>query len=256
MKALLIIGIILGVLVLIGMIPVGVMFRYHGDTELKLVLAFLRLKILPKKPKTRKQIEKEKAKKAKKEAKKAAKKKKKQAQSLIAKPPAPPKPKEPITDKISGLLPWAKLGVSFVGEFFHKRLCIRRLNVRVAMAGGDPAKLAENNGKAWAVIGAMIPLLEQAFKIKERHVVVYPDFVGDKTDAEADIYVRLRLGGVVLKLFRYAFRAIKVLIASKKAKKEKKAQRAAEDADAAPEKQLPAGTESKKETKKRLEKAV
>ncbi len=250
MKVLLI---ILGILLLIGMIPVGVIFRYHGDVELKLVLAFLRLKILPKKPKTRKQIEKAKAKKAKKEAKKAEKKKKKQAQSLIAKPPEPPKPKQPIQDKISGLLPWAKLGVRFVGEFFHRRLCIRKLNVRAALAGGDPAKLAETNGKAWAVIGAMIPLLEQAFKIKERHLVVYPDFVADKTDVEAEIYVRLRVGGVVLMLLRYAFRAIKLLIASKKEKKQKKAERAEASEG---EKQLPAASESKKQQNKRLEKAV
>ncbi len=250
MKVLLI---ILGVLLLIGMIPVGVIFRYHGDVELKLVLAFLRLKILPKKPKTRKQIEKAKAKKTKKEAKKAEKKKKKQAQRLIAKPPEPPKPKQPITDKISGLLPWAKLGVRFVGEFFHRRLCIRKLNVRAALAGGDPAKLAETNGKAWAVIGAMIPLLEQAFKIKERHLVVYPDFVADKTDVEAEIYVRLRVGGVVLMLLRYAFRAIKLLIASKKEKKQKKTERA-ETSEG--EKQLPAASESKNQQNKRLEKAV
>lgn len=252
MKALLIIGIILGVLILIGMIPVGVIFRYHGDTQLKLVIAFFRKTILPKKPKTRKQIEKAKAKKAKKDAKKAAKKKKKQAQSLIAKPPAPPKPKEPILDKISGLLPWAKLGVRFVGEFFHRRLCIRKLNVRAALAGGDPAKLAQNNGKAWAVIGAMIPLLEQAFTIRERHIVVYPDFVAEKTDVEAEIYVRLRVGGLVLMLLRYAFRAIKLLFAAKKAKKAKKAQKDKE----APENQPSEGNESKKQTKKRLEKAV
>lgn len=250
MKVLLI---ILGVLLLIGMIPVGAIFRYNGEIELKLVIAFLRLKLIPKKPKTRKQIEKAKAKKAKKDAKKAEKKKKQKAQSLIAKPPAPPKPKEPIGDKIAGLLPWAKLGVNFVGEFFHKRLCIRRLNVRAALAGGDPAKLAVNNGKAWAVIGAMVPLLEQAFKIKERHIVVYPDFVADKTDVEADIYVRLRVGGLVLMVFRYAFKAIKTLFATKKAKKQRKAERAEE---AAAENQLPEGKQPEKQTKKRLKKAV
>ena len=100
MKVLLI---ILGVILLIGLIPVGAIFRYHGEIELKLVIAFLRLRILPKKPLTRKQAEKKAAKKAKKEAKKKEKKKKKQAQSLIAKPPEPPKPKQPLTDRIRGL---------------------------------------------------------------------------------------------------------------------------------------------------------
>ena len=221
MKVLLI---ILGVLLLIGLIPVGAIFKYNGETELRLVIAFLRLKLLPKKPKSRKKLEKEKAKKEKKAAKKAAKKKKKQAQSLIAKPPAPPKPKQPLKDKLAGLIPWAKLGVRFVGEFFHRRLCIRRLRIRAALAGGDPAKLAMTNGKAWAVIGAVIPILEQGFRIKERQISVYPDFLASKTDVEAEIYVRLRVGGLVLMLIRYAFRAVKLLFAAKKAKKKRGAE--------------------------------
>jgi hypothetical protein len=225
MKVLLI---ILGILLLIGMIPVGVMVHYHGEVELKLVLAFFRIKLMPKKPKTRKQLAKEAAKKEKKAAQKKEKKKKQQAQSLIAKPPEPPKPKKPLKDTVAGLVPFAKLGVRFVGEFFHKRLCIRRLKIRAVLAGGNPAKLALNNGKAWEAIGTALPILERGFRIKERKIVVYPDFTASKTDLEAEVYIRLRIGGVVLMLFRYGFRAIKILIASKRAaKKNKKAQEAA-----------------------------
>ena len=165
MKVLLI---ILGILLLIGMIPVGVMVHYHGEVELKLVLAFFRIKLMPKKPKTRKQLAKEAAKKEKKAAQKKEKKKKQQAQSLIAKPPEPPKPKKPLKDTVAGLVPFAKLGVRFVGEFFHKRLCIRRLKIRAVLAGGNPAKLALNNGKAWEAIGTALPILERGFRIKER----------------------------------------------------------------------------------------
>ena len=49
MKVLLI---ILGVLLLIGMIPVGAIFRYNGEIELKLVIAFLRLRITGHLPST------------------------------------------------------------------------------------------------------------------------------------------------------------------------------------------------------------
>ena len=224
MKVLLI---ILGVLLLIGMIPVGVMVHYHGEVTVKLVVAFLRIGILPQKPKSRKQLAKEAAKKEKKAAQKKAKKKQQQAQSLIAKPPAPPKPKKTLTDTVSGLVPWAKLGVRFVGEFFHKRLCIRRLKIRAALAGGDPAKLAMSNGKAWEAIGTALPILERAFIIKERKIVVYPDFLASKTDLEAEVYIRLRVGGLVLMVFRYGFRALKILLASKKAAKAKKKAEAA-----------------------------
>lgn len=236
------------ILLLLSPLPVGVRFRYSDAVSLQVIIAFFRKTILPKKPKTRKQLEKEKKKKAakaeKKAAKKAEKKKKQKADSLIAKPPAPPKPKKPLRDRIEGLLPWAKLGVRFVGEFFGRRLCIRRLNIRAALAGGDPAKLALNTAKAWEAIGMTIPVLEQGFRIKEKRIAVYPDFTADKTDLEADAYIRLRVGGVVWMLVRYGFKALGVLLRAKLGKK-----KTLEDAPAeeqAPK--LPSGDESGRES--------
>ena len=250
MKVLLI---IVGILLLIGMIPVGVMVHYHGEVAVKLVVAFFRIGILPAKPKSRKQLAKEAAKKEKKAAKKKEKKKKQQAQSLIAKPPEPPKPKKPLTDTVAGLVPWAKLGVRFVGEVFHKRLCIRRLRIRAALAGGDPAKLALSNGKAWEAIGTALPILERAFVIKERKIVVYPDFLASKTDLEAEVYIRLRIGGLVLMVFRYGFRALKILLASKKTAKAKKK---AEAAEAAAESESQSKSVPESEQEKHTEKVV
>ena len=63
--------IIAAVLFLIGCIPVGVLFRYHEQIELKLTVLFLKIGILPKKPLSRKKREKAEAKKAKKAAQKA-----------------------------------------------------------------------------------------------------------------------------------------------------------------------------------------
>lgn len=231
MKVLLI---ILAVLFLIGCIPVGVLFRYHEEIQLKLVVAFLKIGILPKKPLSRKKREKAEAKKAAKAAKKAEakaqKKKKQQAQSLIAKPPEPPKPKKPLKDRIAGLIPWAKLGADFVGEFFHRKLCVRRLWIRAALAGGNPAKLAQTVGTAWETIGIAVPILERAFRIKDRRIAVYPDFQASKTDVEAELYIRLRIGGLVLLAFKYGFRALKLLISQKKqAKAAKKAQAQSEE---------------------------
>ncbi len=226
MKVLLI---VLGVLFLIGCIPVGVFFRYHDEIELKLTVFFIRIGILPKKPLSRKKREKAEAKKAKKAAQKAEqkekKKKKQQAQSLIAKPPAPEpaKPKKPLTDKIAALIPWAKLGAKFVGEFFHRKLTVKRLRIRAVLAGGDPAKTARSVGKAWETIGVALPILERAFRIKERRIAVYPDFSASKTDLEAELELRLRIGGVVLLALKYAGKAIALLIRQKRAAKKQSA---------------------------------
>lgn len=223
MKVLLI---ILGVLFLIGCIPVGVRFRYHEEIELRLIVLFFKIGILPKKPLPRKKREKAEAKKAAKDAKKAAakekKKKQKQAQSLIAKPPEPPKPKKPLRDKISELIPWAKLAVRFVGEFFHKKLTVKRLRIRAALAGGDPAKTAQSVGKAWETIGVALPILERGFRIKERRIAVYPDFSASKTDLEAELELRLRVGGVVLLLLKFAGKAVALFLRQKREKKAKR----------------------------------
>ena len=211
--------IIAAVIFLIGCIPVGVIFRYHDEIELKLTILFIRIGILPKKPLSRKKREKAEAKKAKKDAKKAAakekKKKKKQAQSLIAKPEEPEKPKKPLPEKVREIIPWAKLGAKFVGQFFHRKLTVTRLRVRAALAGGDPAKTAETIGKAWEAIGIAMPILEQAFRIKEKKIAVYPDFTASKTDLEAELRVRLRIGGVVLLLLKFAGKALALFIRQK-----------------------------------------
>ena len=227
MKVLLI---ILGVLFLIGCIPVGVLFRYHGEIQLKLTLLFFKIGILPKKPQSRKKREKAEAKKAAKAAKKAEakeqKKKKQQAQSLIAKPKEPekPKPKKSLPDKIAGLIPWARLGAGFVGEFFHRKLTVTRLRIRAVLAGGDPAKTARTVGTAWEAIGVALPILERAFRIKERKIAVYPDFTASETDLEAELHVRLRIGGVVLLLLKYAGKAVALLLRQKRAAKKKRKQ--------------------------------
>ena len=236
MKVLLI---ILGVLFLIGCIPVGVRFAYDGQVSLHLILAFLRLQLVPKKelsPKKKAKAAKKKAKKAEAKArKKAEAKKKKQAQSLIAQPPAPPKPKKPLTDQLAGLLPWAKLGASFVGEFVHRKLTVKVFRLRVRLAGSDPAKVAETVGTAWEVIGITNPVLDRAFRVKRRDIVVYPDFLADKTDLMAELDIRLRIGGVVLIAFKYGFKAVKLLLAQKKAAKQaKKKQQAAAARDGSP----------------------
>lgn len=220
--------IIAAVLFLIGCIPVGVIFRYHEEIELKLQILFIKIGILPKKPLPRRKREKVEAKKAKKAAQKAEakekKKKKQQAESLIAKPePEKPRPRKPLRDKIEELIPWAKLGARFVGEFFHRKLTVTRLHIRAALAGGDPARTAETVGRAWEAIGVAVPILEQAFRIKEKKIAVWPDFTAKKTDLEAELRVRLRIGGVVLLVLKYACKALAQLIRSKRAaKKDKK----------------------------------
>ena len=219
MKALLI---VVGVLFLIGCTPVSVLFRYCGEIEIKLIVLFFKIGILPKKPPSRKKQEKAEEKKAAKDAKKAEakkrKKEKQQAQGLIAKPgktDRPSSPKKPLKDKIEALIPWAKLAAGFVGEFFHRKLTVTRLRIRAALAGCDPARTARTVGKAWETIGVALPILERAFRIRERKIAVYPDFTAAKTELEAELKIRVRIGGLVLFALKYGFRALSLYLRQK-----------------------------------------
>ncbi len=228
--------IILGILFLIGCIPIGVRFRLHDGVDLKVFIAFWKLWIVPKKPLSRRAREKKAAKKAAKAEKKAKaeaeKKKKQEADSLIAKPSAKaeaPKPKKSLPDKAAELIPWAKLAARFAGEFFHRKLTVTRLRIRVALAGDDPAKTALTVGKAWQTVGIALPILERAFRIRERRIAVYPDFQVRKTEVEAELRVRVFFGGVVLLGLKYVVKALALFLrrksAARRAKKAASVQR-------------------------------
>ena len=93
------------------------------------------------------------------------------------------------------------------------------------LAGGDPAKTARTVGTAWEAIGVALPILERAFRIKERKIAVYPDFTASKTDLEAEVAIRLRVGGVVWMLLKYAWKAREASCASKASEKKNGADR-------------------------------
>ena len=223
--------IVLGILFLIGCIPISLRFSLRDGVDLKLVIAFWKLWIVPKKPLSRKKREKKEAKKAEKEAKKAEakekKKKKQKSEHLIAKPSAQkaaPKRKKSLPDKVAALIPWARLAARFAGEFFRRKLTVTRLRIRIVLAGSDPAKTALTVGKAWETVGIALPILERAFRIRERKIAVYPDFLAQKTEVEAELRIRVFFGGVVLLALKYGCKALALLLRRKcDARRQKKA---------------------------------
>lgn len=217
-----ILGVIVGLLLIINLLPVAAYCRYDGEALIQLRIWFIRIQLVPKKPKTSKQLEKEEAKKAKKKARKAQKKKDKKETSLVRKKPKKEKTNEPLKDKIEGLLPFVKLVVEFLGKFRRKFL-IKKLYIHVKLAGSDPAKVGENTGKAWAAIASAMPILKSRFRIRSSDVQVSPDFLGTKTDVEAILHIRLIVGAVLLLLIRYGIRAIILYFKRKKQQKLKKA---------------------------------
>lgn len=168
---------VLAAFVLIGCIPVGVDAGFDGDVRLAIKIGFLRVRILPSKPKKPKK-----------------QKKKQPAEKKPAQKPAAA-PKKPLfsgdPQELRALL---QLGVQTLGDL-RRKLRVEVLTLFVYFGGGDdPAKNAIAYGRAWAVISSITPLLDQLFVIQKRRIE--PRFApqGDKLRVEGRIVLTITIG--------------------------------------------------------------
>ncbi len=168
---------VLAVLDFIGCILVGLDVGFDGELRLSLKIGFIRVRILPSKPK------------------KPKKQKKKQpaAKKPAQKPAAAPK-KPLFSGDPKELRALLQLGVQTLGDL-RRKLRVEVLTLFVYFGGGDdPAKNAIAYGRAWAVIGSITPLLDQLFVIQKRRIE--PRFAPqeDKLRVEGRIVLTITIG--------------------------------------------------------------
>ena len=179
----------LGILILLGFMPLGICGIYDaGGPTAKLLIGPVRILLYPKQKKSKT----EKSKKSKKQA---------VATSKTANA-------EKKGGNYSEFLPYLNILLDFLGEL-RKKMRVKRLEMLLCMAGGDPFDLGINYGRAWAAVGTLMPQLEQLFVIEKRDVQVLCDF----TQAQTTLYVRvdiaITLGRFLGLLMRYGWRALK-----------------------------------------------
>ena len=198
----------LGVLILLGLIPLGASARYNADGAIvRLIVGPVRITLYPRPKKEKKPNPKAEAKKAKKEAEKKAKKEAdKKAKAAAKEKTASEKHTRPLVEEKGGswtdFLPLVKVVLQFLNGF-RKKLRVNRLDLKLIMAADDPCDLAINYGKAWAAVGNLMPQLERVFVIRKRDVEVECDFTASATlvIARLDLTITLgRLLGLVLVL--------------------------------------------------------
>ena len=186
----------LGILLLLAILPLGATLRYNSEgLMLKLIAGPLRIGILPKKEKPKED---------------AKEPRKKKTTEKKAAPKSAEKPKEkggPITD----FLPLVQTALQLLNSF-RKKLRIRRLEMKLIMAGDDPCDLAVNYGKAWAALGNLMPQLERCFVIKKRDLEVECDFESSETRIIARADVTITLGWLLGILVWYGVRAVRQYI--------------------------------------------
>lgn len=114
--------------------------------------------------------------------------------------------------------PLVNVVLNFLGDF-RRKLRVKRLELRVVMAGGDPCDLAENYGKACAAMAALEPQLERLFVIKKKRLRVDCDFTESKSQVWGLLDLTITLGRLLSLLIRYGYRGAGEFRKLKKRKK-------------------------------------
>lgn len=190
----------LGVLTLLAILPLGVSVRYDEDGALVRIIAGpVRITLFPRKKKEKPE-KKEETEKAEKPAEKTASKEPEPAK-------APEKPKEKKGGSWTDFLPLVQLALNFLGDF-RRKLRLDRLELKLILAGDDPADLGINYGRACAALGNLWPQLEKLFVIKKRDVQIECDFTADKTLVTACLDITITLGRILALVVVYGVRAL------------------------------------------------
>lgn len=180
----------LGILLALGCLPLGIGGIYEASgPRANLLIGPIKIALYPREKKeTEKPAKKEKTKETAKSEKTA--------------------PAEKKGGSFTDFLPLVRIATDFLGDF-RRKLRVKRLEILLCMAGGDPCDLAINYGRAWAAVGNLMPQLERLFVIKKRDVQVCCDFAQTQTTIYVRADITITLGRLLGLLLRYGWRAIK-----------------------------------------------
>ena len=189
----------LGVVILLGALPLGVDVRYDASGPLARVVAGpMGLTLYPRPGKKKEKPQKE--------------KKPKQSQPQSAEPP------KPTGGSWKDFLPLVKTALAFLGDF-RRKLRVDRLECDLVLGGTDPASLAMGYGRAWAALGNLLAALEGCFTIRKRDVEVQCDFTASQTRVTFRAQITITLGRLLALGVRYGLRALKDYLTLRKSRK-------------------------------------
>ena len=106
----------------------------------------------------------------------------------------------------------------FLGEF-RRKIRVNHLEMKMILAGDDPADLAVNYGRAWIALGNLMPQLERLFIIKKRNLEVECDFAATETLIFARLDATITLARTVHLLTHHGAKVLKQLMKLRKLQK-------------------------------------
>ena len=211
----------LGVVILLAVLPLGISVKYNSEGPLvRVILGPVKFTVFPR-PKKKKKEKKAKNPPAQDQPAEQLPEPPSEPDPQNPAPPPKPKEKKPKEEKGGSLLdflPLVKLVFRFLGDF-RRKLRINVLELKLIMAGGDPANLAINYGKAWAAVGNLLPQLDRLFVIQKRDIEVECDFTASETLVIARLDLTITLGRILALVFGYAVRALITFLKIQKKRK-------------------------------------
>lgn len=203
-----ILGVLVGLIILILLIPVGVDLRYEdGVIRVSLKVAFLNLQLIPK-PKDKPEKEKpEKEKKPKEEKPKKEKPKKKKDEK---------KKSFPFNlEEIIDLLKAAIKGM----RHFSKKIKVERFVLHWIAAGYNPYCTARLFAVVNAGLSELAPVCTERFHCRDSSVWTDIDFTQEDMFFEFGLRMTVRIGQILMAALIIVFGALKIYLRSKSRRK-------------------------------------
>lgn len=204
MLGLIILGILIGLIVLILLIPVGADLGYEdGKLHVSLKVMGILLQLYPKPPPDPNKPPKEK------------KPKKRKKKKEPAEEEEQPKKKRKLPFDRDELLELVELALRGLGKFGRK-FRVDRFLLRYVAAGNDPYSVAVTYGWVNAALSSLAPLCRERFTVKDYEVSTDLDFTADWMHLDFGLAFSIRIGQILGTALGIGFGALRILLRSKR----------------------------------------
>ena len=177
-----------GILILIGLVPVGLCGSYCSNgARLYLYIGPVHINLYPSKKKDRKSDAQAKA--------GASTREQGKVQSDAG-------------GKLSDFLPIVKTVFNFFGALL-KRIKVKELVLKLVLGGSDPCDLSVNYGRTCAAVASFQPTLDRLFIIHKKDISVNCDFTADESVVTACLDITICLARLFVLVCRYGLQAIR-----------------------------------------------
>lgn len=201
-------GIFFVCLLVLAWIPLGIRVSYgEAGFEARVIAGPVKITLFPRKKRKKKPKTTDSSEKTTEETTKASSEKKRPKTETTGKD----EPGMQSGGSLERFVPWIRLALDFLGDL-QRKIRLDNLYLHVVLAGDDPCDLAVNYGRAWAVVGDLLPKLERVFVIGKRDIQVNCDFAAEKITVAARGDMTITLGRTLCLGVIYGIRALKIIL--------------------------------------------